>query len=99
MFAQEVHREALVRLMAKLRAAKPQCKLSFLSDTSREHIRNLEKGTKIPTIVTLLNVISASGLDLKETLCEFVDMLNEENDKFKGAAGKEYIKKLKKSSK
>ncbi|WP_109735739.1 MULTISPECIES: hypothetical protein [unclassified Fibrobacter] len=81
--------------MAKLRASKSQSKLSFLSDTSREYIRCLEKGSKKPSVPVFFNLISVSGLDLKETLCEFVDILNEENEKYKSIAGMEYVRKMK----
>ncbi|SHL17280.1 hypothetical protein SAMN05720468_11580 [Fibrobacter sp. UWEL] len=85
-----------MRLMARLRKEKSQSKLSFLSDISREYIRCLERGTKMSSAQNLVNLIAASGLDIKKTLCDYADMLEEENEKFKGIAGKEYIRKLKK---
>lgn len=87
-----------MRLMARLRKEKSQSKLSFLSDISREYIRCLERGTKMSSAQNLVNLIAASGLNIKETLCDYADMLEEENEKFKGIAGKEYIRKLKKGS-
>lgn len=99
MFSPEVHKEALIRLMAKLRSAKPQSRMAFDSNISREYIRCLEKGEKKPSVQTLIALIAASELDMKSTLCEFVDMLNEENDKFKANVGIDYVRNLKKDSK
>ncbi len=77
--------------MKRLRAEKTQSKLSFLSDVSREYLRCLEKGTKKPSFMNIINIIEASGLDLKETLCDFVDILNEENQKIQNSAAMKYI--------
>lgn len=100
MFSAEAHQEALKRLMKLLREHKTQSSLSFLSDVSREYLRCLERGTKRPSVANLINIIEASGLDLKDTLCTFVDMLQEENRKVTGnSAAMNYIQKAKASRK
>lgn len=90
------------RFMVYLRTTTSQSKLSFFSDVSREHIRCIEKGKKNPSVKVFINLINAAGLDVKEALCIFADMLNEEYEsllKSEKAAGLAYIYKTKENGK
>ena len=77
--------------MKRLREEKTQSRLSFLCDVSREYLRCLERGSKKPSFMNVINIIKASGLDIKETLCMFVDMLEEEHEKIKNSPARQYI--------
>ena len=96
MFDDEVHKNAMKDFIAFLRTRNTQKNIAFFSDISREYIRHLGKGEKIPTIRVFFNIIEAAGLDLKEGLSIYIDYLQKEKlalaaDRIKGL---EYVKKL-----
>lgn len=78
MFDDDAHKRAVVELIVYLRSISSQREIAFLSDTSREYLRKLEKGENIPTIKSLCSFIEAAGMDLKDGLCLYVDMLHGE---------------------
>lgn len=83
--------------IAFLRTLNTQKNIAFFSDVSREYLRHLGKGEKIPTIRIFFNIIEAAGMDLKEGLDLYIDYLQKEKltlaaDRTKGL---EYVKKLK----
>lgn len=83
--------------IAFLRTLNTQKNIAFFSDVSREYIRHLGKGEKIPTIRVFFNIIEAAGMDLKQGLDLYIDYLQKQKmalaaDRSKGL---EYIKKLK----
>ena len=97
MFDEEVHKNALKAFIAFLRTKTTQKNIAFFSDISREYVRHLGKGEKIPTIKVFFNIIEAAGLDLKEGLGIYIDYLQEQKislaaDRSKGL---EYVKRLK----
>jgi hypothetical protein len=97
MFDEEVHKNALKAFIAFLRTKTTQKNIAFFSDISREYVRHLGKGEKIPTIKVFFNIIEAAGFDLKEGLGIYVDYLQEQKlslaaDRSKGL---EYVKRLK----
>ena len=97
MFDDEVHKNALKEFIAFLRTRNTQKNNAFFSDISREYVRHLGKGEKIPTIKVFFNIIEAAGLDLKEGLGIYIDYLQEQKlslaaDRSKGL---EYVKRLK----
>ena len=97
MFDEDVHKNALKAFIAFLRTKTTQKNIAFFSDISREYIRHLGKGEKIPTIRIFFNIIEAAGLDLKEGLSLYIDCLQKQKlalaaDRTKGL---EYVKKLK----
>lgn len=97
MFDDEVHKNAMKEFIAFLRTLNTQKNIAFFSDVSREYLRHLGKGEKIPTIRIFFNIIEAAGMDLKEGLDLYIDYLQKEKltlaaDRTKGL---EYVKKLK----
>lgn len=97
MFDDEVHKNALKEFITFLRTRNTQKNIAFFSDVSREYIRHLGKGEKIPTIRVFFNIIEAAGLDLKEGLGIYIDYLQKQKmalaaDRTKGL---EYVKNLK----
>jgi hypothetical protein len=97
MFDEKVHKNAVKELIAFLRTKTTQKNIAFFSDISREYVRHLGKGEKIPTIKVFFNIIEAAGLDLKEGLGIYIDYLQEQKislaaDRSKGL---EYVKRLK----
>ena len=97
MFDEYVHKNALKAFIAFLRTKTTQKNIAFFSDISREYVRHLGKGEKIPTIKVFFNIIEAAGLNLKEGLSLYVDFLQQEQvalaaDRSKGL---EYVKRLK----
>lgn len=77
MFDDEHYKEATRKFVLYLRTLTTQKKLAFYSDVSREYVRNLENGGKIPTVKTFFNMIEAAGLDLESGSKKFIDLLNE----------------------
>lgn len=97
MLDDEVHKNAMKEFIAFLRTMTTQKNIAFFSDVSREYVRHLGKGDKIPTIKVFFGIIEAAGLDLKEGASLYIDFLQKEKmalaaDRKKGL---EYIKKLK----
>ena len=97
MFDEDVHKNALKAFIAFLRTKTTQKNIAFCSDISREYVRHLGKGKKIPTIKVFFNIIEAAGLDLKEGLGIYIDYLQQQKislaaDRSKGL---EYVKRLK----
>ena len=97
MFDEKVHKNAVKELIAFLRTKTTQKNIAFFSDISREYVRHLGKGKKIPTIKVFFNIIEAAGLDLKEGLGIYIDYLQQQKislaaDRSKGL---EYVKRLK----
>ena len=68
MFDDEVYKNAMKEFIAFLRTLNTQKNIAFFSDVSREYIRHLGKGEKIPTIRVFFNIIEAAGMDLEEGL-------------------------------
>lgn len=97
MFDDEVHKNALKEFIAFLRTHNTQKNIAFFSDISREYVRHLGKGEKIPTIRIFFNIIEAAGLDLKEGLGIYIDYLQKQKMALAAdhAKGLEYVKKLK----
>ena len=97
MFDDEVHKNAMKDFIAFLRTRNTQKNIAFFSDISREYIRHLGKGEKIPTIRVFFNIIEAAGLDLKEGLSIYIDYLQKEKLALAAdrAKGLEYVNKLK----
>ena len=97
MFEEDGHKNALKAFIAFLRTKTTQKNIAFFSDISREYVRHLGKGKKIPTIKVFFNIIEAAGLDLKEGLGIYIDYLQQQKislaaDRSKGL---EYVKRLK----
>ena len=97
MFDEDVHKNALKAFIAFLRTKTTQKNIAFFSDISREYVRHLGKGKKIPTIKVFFNIIEAAGLDLKEGLGIYIDYLQQQKislaaDRSKGL---DYVKKNK----
>ncbi|MBR5412898.1 MAG: hypothetical protein IK114_07630 [Fibrobacter sp.] len=97
MFDDEVHKNAMKEFITFLRTLNTQKNIAFFSDVSREYIRHLGKGEKIPTIRIFFNIIEAAGMDLKEGLSLYIDYLQKQKmtlaaDRSKGL---EYVHKLK----
>ena len=97
MFDEDVHKNALKAFIAFLRTKTTQKNIAFFSDISREYVRHLGKGKKIPTIKVFFNIIEAAGLDLKEGLGIYIDYLQQQKislaaDRSKGL---EHVKRLK----
>ena len=97
MFDEDVHKNALKAFIAFLRTKTPQKNIAFFSDISREYVRHLGKGEKIPTIRIFFNIIEAAGIDLKEGLGIYIDFLQKQKMALAAdhAKGLEYVKKLK----
>ena len=76
MFDDEVHKNAMKDFIAFLRTMTTQKNIAFFSDVSREYIRHLGKGEKIPTVRVFFNMIEAAGLDLKEGTNLYIDFLH-----------------------
>lgn len=97
MFDEDVHKNALKAFIAFLRTKTTQKNIAFFSDISREYVRHLGKGEKIPTIKVFFNIIEAAGLDLKEGLGIYIDYLQEQKislaaDRSKGIGIRQEIK-------
>ena len=48
-----------------------QMELAEMADTSIQHISLLECGIRLPSVVTLMNLIAILGIDFNETMQEF----------------------------
>ena len=97
MFDENVHKNAMKALIAFLRTKTTQKNIAFFSDVSREYVRRLGKGEKIPTIMTFFSMLDSAGIDLKEGASLYVDFLEQQKialaaDKSKGL---DYVKKNK----
>ena len=97
MFDEEVHKNALKEFIAFLRTMTTQKNIAFFSDVSREYVRDLGKGEKIPTIKVFFSIIESAGLDLIEGTSLYIDFLKIQKmtlaaDRSKGL---DYVKKLK----
>ena len=62
MFDDEDHKRALRDFIAYLRTFSSQKNIAFFSDTSREYLRNLGKGERIPSVNVFFNIIEVAGL-------------------------------------
>lgn len=78
MFDDEVHRKAMQEFISYLRTMTSQKNIAFFSDISREYVRGLGKGEKIPTVKVFCNMIEAAGLDLYEGARLYIDLLQQE---------------------
>ncbi len=96
MFDDEVHRNAIKDFVAFLRTITTQKNIAFFSDVSREYVRHLGKGEKIPTIKVFFNMIEAAGLDLKEGVSLYIDFLEKQKTALAADNGKglDYIKRV-----
>ena len=97
MFDENVHKNAMKALIALLRTKTTQKNLAFFCDVSREHIRQLGKGDKIPSVRLFFNMLDVAGIDLNEGANLYIDMLKQQKialaaDKSKGL---DYVKKNK----
>ena len=97
MFDDEVHKNAMKEFIAFLRTLNTQKNIAFFSDVSREYIRHLGKGEKIPTIRVFLNIIEAAGMDLEEGLHLYINYLQKQKMALAADRTKnlEYVQKLK----
>ena len=75
MFDDEDHRRALRDFIAYLRRFSSQKDIAFFSDTSREYLRNLGKGARIPSVKVFFNIIEAAGLNPIEGAQKYLDYL------------------------
>ena len=96
MFDDEVHRNAIKDFVAFLRTITTQKNIAFFSDVSREYVRHLGKGEKIPTIKVFFNMIEAAGLDLKEGVSLYIDFLEKQKTALAAdnSKGLNYIKRV-----
>ena len=96
MFDDEVHRNAIKDFVAFLRTITTQKNIAFFSDVSREYVRHLGKGEKIPTIKVFFNMIEAAGLDLKEGASLYIDFLEKQKTALAAerSKGLDYIKRV-----
>ena len=97
MFDEKVHKNAVKELIAFLRTKTTQKNLSFFCDVSREYIRQLGKGNRIPSVVLFFNMLDAAGIDLNEGANLYIDLLKQQKmalaaDRSKGL---DYVKKNK----
>lgn len=92
MFSEDAHKKAVIELMTYLRSISSQKNIAFFSDTSREYLRQLEKGNNIPTIRNLCGIIEAAGMELKEGLNLYVDMLRGEQKVSDSDTVKDFLK-------
>ncbi len=97
MYDDEVYKNALKDFIAFLRTINTQKNIAFFSDVSREYVRHIGKGEKIPTVKVFFNMIEAAGMDLKEGVSLFIDYLGQQKNALAADRGKglEYVKKLK----
>ena len=97
MFDENVHKNAIKELIAFLRTKTTQKNLSFFCDVSREYIRRLGKGDRIPSVMLFFNLLDAAGVDLNEGANLYIDFLKQQKialaaDRSKGL---DYINKNK----
>lgn len=78
MFDDEVHKRAIKEFTSYLRTITTQKNIAFFSDLSREYVRQLEKGEKIPSVKVLCNMIEAAGLELHEGFKVYVNILQQQ---------------------
>jgi hypothetical protein len=97
MFDDEVHKNAIKDFIAFLRTMTTQKNIAFFSDVSREYVRNLGKGNKIPTIRVFFNIIESAGLDLKEGAALYVDFLEKQKTALAAerSKGLDYVRRIK----
>ena len=88
MFDEEVHKNALKEFIAFLRTMTTQKNIAFFSDVSREYVRDLGKGEKIPTIKVFFSIIESAFTFYADGLTN----LTLAADRSKGL---DYVKKLK----
>ena len=96
MFDDEVHRNAIKDFVAFLRTITTQKNIALFRDVSREYVRHLGKGEKIPTIKVFFNMIEAAGLDLKEGASLYIDFMEKQKISLAADNGKglDYIKRV-----
>ena len=75
MFDDDVHKNAMKEFIAFLRTMTTQKNIAFFSDVSREYVRELGNGEKIPTIKVFFSIIESAGLDLLEGTSLYIDFL------------------------
>ena len=75
MFDDEDHKRALKDFIAYLRTFSSQKNIAFFSDISREYMRNLGKGARIPSIKVFFNIIEAAGLNPIDGTQKYLDYL------------------------
>ena len=73
MFDEKVHKNAVKELIAFLRTKTTQKNISFFCDVSREYIRQLGKGNRIPSVMLFFNMLDAAGIDLNEGANLYID--------------------------
>lgn len=97
MFDENVHKNAIKELIAFLRTKTTQKNIAFFCDVSREYIRRLGKGDRIPSIMLFFNMLDAAGIDLNEGANLYIDFLQKQKMALAAdhAKGLEYVKKLK----
>ena len=97
MFDDDVHKNAMKDFIAFLRTITTQKNIAFFSDVSREYVRHLGKGEKIPTLKVFFNMIEAAGLDLKEGANLYIDFLHAQEAAMAADKSKnlDYIKRIK----
>lgn len=78
MFDENVHKNAIKELIAFLRTKTTQKNLSFFCDVSREYIRRLGKGDRIPSVMLFFNLLDAAGVDLNEGANLYIDFLKQQ---------------------
>ena len=96
MFDDEDHRRALKDFIIYLRTFKTQERIVFLSDISREHIRNIGRGESIPTVKVFFSLIEAAGLTPAEGVQKYLELLQQNHDAIAAekALARNYIKKI-----
>ncbi len=78
MFDENVHKNAIKELIAFLRTKTTQKNIAFFCDVSREYIRRLGKGDRIPSIMLFFNMLDAAGIDLNEGANLYIDFLKKQ---------------------
>ena len=61
-----------------MRTKTTQKNISFFCDVSREYIRRLGKGDRIPSIMLFFNMLDAAGVDLNEGANLYIDFLKQQ---------------------
>lgn len=61
-----------------LRTMTSQKNIAFFSDISREYVRGLGRGEKIPTVKVFFGMIEAAGLNLYEGTKVYINLLQQE---------------------
>ena len=98
MFDEEDHKRAIKDFIAFLRTITTQKNLAFFSDVSREYMRSLGKGERIPTIKVFFSIIEAAGLSPLEGTAKYLEFLQTNHTALaaeKNSPGLNYIRKNK----